>query len=99
MHRGYGETSPKPLRGEGGSSSLFLDRLAAPELLFDLLDLVLAHSEVVSELVNHGFGDAVADLVLGLARLLSRLLVDRIAIRQIVAEAPAALGQGSALVE
>src|SRR6186997_1495789 len=48
---------------------LILDRLAAPELVLDLLDLVFAHPEVVAELVDHRFRDAVADVVLGLARL------------------------------
>src|SRR5260221_5552753 len=59
-----GPAAPKPVSGEAGS--IFLDRLPAPELLFDFLDLVLAHAEVVPEFVDHGLGDAVADLVVGL---------------------------------
>src|SRR6266545_2108480 len=90
-----------PARGSAGrtSSSIFLDRLPAPELLFDLLDLVLAHAEVVPEFVDHGLGDAVADLVVGLAGLFGGLLVDRDPVGQVIAEGPAPFGQGSALVE
>ncbi len=83
----------------GDRASHVVQRFTAPVLLFDFLDLVFAHAEVVAELVDDGFGDAVADLVVVFAGLLDRNLVDRDAIRQRVAVAPAALGEGSALVE
>src|SRR3954469_20341373 len=92
-----------PARGNaartGGGGSRVLDRLAAPELLLDLFDLVLAQPEVVAELVDDGLRDAVSDLVVIAARFFGRLLVDRNAVRQVVAERPGSLGQRRAVVE
>src|SRR3954470_6798480 len=92
-----------PARGNagrtGGAWSRVLDRLAAPELLLDLFDLVLAQPEVVAELVDDRLRDAVANLVVVAARFFGGLLVDRNAIRQIVAEGPRPLGQRRAVVE
>src|SRR5690554_6759435 len=62
--------------------------LAAPELLFDFFDFLLAHPEVMTELVDDSLRDAIANLVLVLAGLLDRPLVDRNPIRQGVAVAP-----------
>jgi hypothetical protein len=78
--------------------SRVLDRFAAPELLFDFLDLFLAQTEVVAEFVDDGLGDAIAYFILVLACFFRRLLVDRDAVRQVVAERPAALGQRRALI-
>src|SRR3954471_20246874 len=92
-----------PARGNaartGGAGSRVLDRLAAPELLLDLFDLVLAQPEVVAELVDDRLRDAVANLVVIAARFFGGLLVDRNAVRQIVAERPRPLGQRRAVVE
>ncbi len=51
-------------------ASHVVQRLTAPVLLFDFLNLFFAHAEVMSELVDDGLGDAVADLVVVFARLL-----------------------------
>ena len=80
-------------------ASTHRQRLAAPVLLLDLFDLLFAHPEVVSELVDHRLGHAVADLLVVLARLLDRPLIDRDAVGERVAVAPAAFGERRALIE
>ena len=90
---------PKRLRARGRPALDVIERLASPELFLDLLDFLLAHPEVMSELVNHGFRNAVADLFVVLARLFDGPLIDRDAIGQRVAVAPSAFGQRRALIE
>ena len=62
--------------------SVVVQRVAAPVLLFDLLDLLLTHPEVVAELVDHRLGDAVANLFVVFAGLENRASIDRDAIGQ-----------------
>src|SRR5690242_19226879 len=62
--------------------------LATPVLFFDGLDFFFAQPEVVPHFVNQRFADDRANLVLVLAVLLDRPLIDGDAIGQGVAVAP-----------
>src|SRR4029079_3771573 len=66
-----------------------VQRFPAPVFLFDLLDLVLVHAEVVAALVNDGLAPAFANLIVIFTSLFDRLLIDRDAIRESVAVSPA----------
>ena len=66
--------------------------LAAPISLFDLLDFLFAEPEVMPDFVDQRLADDRADVVLVVAVLFDRLLKERDAIGQVVAERPAALG-------
>src|SRR5688572_16307619 len=74
-------------------------RLPSPVALLDLLDLLLAHPEIVTDFVNQSLADHRADLVLVLAVLLDRTLVERDAIRQGVSECPGTLRERRALIQ
>src|SRR4029453_3283389 len=73
--------------------------LAAPVLLFDLLDLVFAEAEVVADLVNQRLADAHDKILFVVCLAFVRTLKDQHAIGKHVAVARAALGQRCALIE
>src|SRR2546422_574226 len=73
--------------------------LASPVVLFDLLDLFLAQTEVVADLVNQRLADADDEIVVVFCLALVGTLKDQHAIRQRVAVTRRALGQRRALIE
>src|SRR5215208_3422055 len=74
--------------------------LASPVALLDVHDLVFAQPEVMTELVDQGFADGDDDFVLVvLALLFDRPLIQRDAVRQGVAVAPLSLGERHALIQ
>src|SRR5438132_8550013 len=76
-----------------------LRAFATPVALLDLFDLLLAEPEVVPDLVNERFRDAVAHIVFGLAVFFDDVPEQRDAIRQRVAVAPRPLRQRRALIQ
>ena len=95
--RGLEEMLSEPLlRPDARPAAHHTSSSDSPRQYFSSISSIslLAHAEVVAELVDDRLGDAVADLVVVLARLLDRNLVDRDAIGKRVAIAPAALGSG-----
>ena len=73
--------------------------LGPPVLLFDRLDLLFGHPEVVADLVDQRLADGHHDVVVVVAGVLDGPLVEHDAIGQRVAVVPAPLGQRRALVE
>src|SRR6201989_2428543 len=53
-----------------------IQRFTPPVLLFNLLNLLFVHSEVVAEFMNDGLGDAIANFLLVLACLFDGSLID-----------------------
>src|ERR1700741_2938048 len=67
------------------ASILVLDeRFSAPVALFDLFDLFLAQSEVVSDLVNERFADDRAHFILVFAILFDGSLKERDAVGELI---------------
>src|SRR5262245_50093321 len=92
--------SPEP-RIPSSESSIFVlgERFTPPVALFDLFDLLLAHPEVVADLVNERLPDNGTDFVFVLAVLFNGLLEERDAIGKLIAVLPRALGQRRALIQ
>src|ERR1043166_488936 len=80
---------------QAGSRKCWPKRLRAiiPVLLFDLFDLLLAHAEVMADLVNECFGDRHDEIVFVVGFPFVRALEEQDAIGQAIAVVPAALGK------
>src|SRR6187431_1845266 len=102
-HAGSRKCWPNRFRARGRGLILVVfirpQCLAAPVALFNLLDLFLAHTEVVADFVNERFADDRAQFILVFAVLLDRALKERDTVREVVPECPGAFGQRRALVE
>src|SRR5262249_61049122 len=86
---------------QAGSRKCWPKRLRAimPVLLFDFLDLFLAHPEVMADLVNERFRNRCDKVFVVVGGAFVRSLEDQDAIRQRVAVAPVALMQRGACIQ
>src|SRR4026207_2275801 len=100
LGRGSADRIVSALVEKNEPSILVLDeRLAAPVALFDLLDLFLAQSKVVPDLVNERLTNDGADFILVFAAFLDRSLKERDAIGELIPVLPRAFGERRSLIQ